>query len=264
MVLRGRIRLAERDDHNDVRLMQPDGQLVEQIVSGVLERLRGSSVDRPPSARGSAKATDPIENPAGGSNSFVLGEKVITGQLLEEKANGAREIVVGSSSVLTPSAHEFLRRKQIAWSRGELKQKGGSAGSSSRWKSLILQATAGVDAAVDELARTAGAQWERELVGSVPEAVEKSVSAICRGESSGVVVFAEAADAVACLANRNDRVRAAAVVDVPHVQRVRQSMGANLFAIRPGGRGYFELRNLLRAVNDGGGMPQRPAEWREG
>ena len=92
------------------------------------------------------------------------------------------------------------------------------------------------------------------------EAVAFGVSVVSREEAVGVVIFSNQAEAAACRANRNRRVRAAVVGDVKSVRRVKSQLGANLFCIAPAEKSYFELRNLLRVI---GGPPQVPSDWDE-
>lgn len=234
-----------------------DERLVDQIVSGVLERLQGRSetvrapVPQPQSAAAGQKQDIPLPD------DIVLSERVITGDLLERSVNGHRRIQIAAKAVLTPSAREFLRKSDVEWSRLD-GQASRSAGAS-LWKAIVLQAPPVVTGAVEDMMRSG---WQRELVGSAREAVEQVSSSICRGEAAGVVVFSEQADAIVCRANRNEKVRGAVASDVKHLDAIRREMGANLIGIRPQGRSYFELRNLLRAFS-GNGAPQPPAGWNE-
>lgn len=233
-----------------------DERLVDQIVSGVLERLQGrSDAMRADTPQPQTPASQPKEH-APPTHDVVLNDRVITADLLERSVNGHRRIQIAAKAVLTPSAREFLRKSDVEWSRLD-GQAAGSAGTG-QWKAIVLEAAPVVTGAVEDMTRSG---WQRELVGSVREAVEQAVGAICRGEAAGVVAFSEQADAIICRANRNPTVRGAVVMDVKHLDAVRQSVGANLIGIRPQGRSYFELRNLLRAFGDR--APQAPAGWDE-
>jgi hypothetical protein len=90
--------------------------------------------------------------------------------------------------------------------------------------------------------------------------VTLSVSGLCRGEFSGAAILTDDPERAACRANRNDRIRAAAVGSVADVKRINTQLGANLFALAPAERSFFELRNLLRAVVTGG-TPAAPENW---
>jgi hypothetical protein len=100
------------------------------------------------------------------------------------------------------------------------------------------------------------------LVGCHREAARRAVAALCRGESDGAIAFTGKPEALACYANRNARVRAAAVDTVGCVKRVRRTVGANLFAVDPGEQSVFALRSLLREIVSEG-KPAVPADWNE-
>ena len=70
--------------------------------------------------------------------------------------------------------------------------------------------------------------------------------AINRGEVSGIAVFADHAELIACRANRSERINAAVVSDVQLIPALKQYMQLNLMVVRPSGRSFFELRNLLK------------------
>jgi hypothetical protein len=233
-----------------------DERLVDQIVSGVLERLQGrSDAVRAGTPEPRSPAPEP-EQTGPTPNEVVLNERVITADLLERSVNGHRRIQIAAKAVLTPSAREFLRKSEVEWSRLD-GQAAGPTGSG-QWKAIVLEAAPVVSGAVEDMMRSG---WQRELVGSVREAVEQAVGSICRGEAAGIVVFSEQADAIICRANRNPKVRGAVVTDVKHLDALRRGLGPNLIGIRPQGRSYFELRNLLRAFGDR--PPQLPAGWDE-
>jgi ribose 5-phosphate isomerase RpiB len=187
---------------------------------------------------------------------------VITAELLEQRADGAKRIVIGAKSILTPSARDFLNSRGLDCKRQEADGTSTSARTAARidWKAIVVQSTPAVVAALDDAGRSTTDHWERELAGTVAEAVAFGVSVVSRAEAVGVVIFSNQAEAAACRANRNRQVRAAVVGDAQSVRRVKSQLGANLFCIAPAGKSYFELRNLLREI---GGPPQVPSDWDE-
>jgi hypothetical protein len=267
-----------------------DERLIDRIVAGVLEQLGTQTETVPPNASGGVGRTDcqsvretslkraGNEHSASGDGSdglairptnraaaaetdgqLVLDDKVITGDLLETRINGRHRLVIGPNTVLTPSARDFLRSREIEWSRADKSDTQRPAGQV--WKAIVVQPTPAVESALAEATRTAAVRWERELVATAPEAASMAVSVLCRVEAAGVVVFAEAAEAVACLANRNRRVRAAAINDLRHVESVRETLGANLFCVDPRGRSHFEVRNILKQAT--AATPCVPKCWNE-
>ena len=190
-----------------------------------------------------------------------LTEAVITADLLQSRLNGAQRVRVGLRAILTPSARDLLRARNVEL----IREAGGStAGGATgkpavRWQALVSRTRTQAEAVIENLQAT-GVAWELHLTGLPHEAARQAASALCRGEAAGVVVFAEHADVVACLANRNPAVRAASVATAQHTTGVRQHLGANLLAINPVGRSFFELRTMLNAFT-AAGAPQPPAHW---
>jgi hypothetical protein len=223
--------------------MKHDKALVDQIVRDVMEQLRTL-----PEARQSSGAAQPI----------VLHERVITEELLEQQLNGAKRIEVGTNSVLTPSARDFLSQQKIEWQR----QSETKSTTRTDWKAIIVQSTSAVTAALNDLEQSTGTDWKRVINGTTCEAVSAAVGVICRAEADGVVIFTGKPESVACRASRNLKVRAAVVGDVRRTESVKTEMGVNVFCINPDGTTYIELRNLLRAVTSGS-PPQVPEDWNE-
>lgn len=227
--------------------MNGSDAVVEQIVRRVMEQL---------SAGGAV--TDGKES--GESTEIVLEETVITGELLEKRLNGQGRVRIGAKSILTPSARDVLNNRKVEWHRGTTVEVTGTA--KSRWLALVVQSTPAAEAAWEDVSRLGSGGRQRELVGNATEAVERGVSALCRGEADGVVAFTHSGAAVTCRANRNSNVRAAVVRNLQEAQAVERRMGANFVCIDPDGKSYVELRNLLRELTSGG-APQIPADWDE-
>jgi hypothetical protein len=102
---------------------------------------------------------------------------------------------------------------------------------------------------VDQLWTDLNGRWKRELLGCPDDAAKLAIGAICRGETSTVVVLAEQTHRAACLCNRNDKVKAAAVTDTADIKAVRKQLRANVWCVDPGQRSYFELKNLFREIH---------------
>ncbi len=223
--------------------MKHDNALVDQIVQDVMEQLQSL-----PETKQSPGAAQPT----------ILHERVITEELLEQKLNGSKRIEVGAKSVLTPSARDYLSKQKIEWQR----QTETKSTTQTDWKAIVVQSTSAVTAALKDLEQSTQTCWKQEITGTTCEAVSAAVSAICRAEADGVVVFTGKPESVACRANRNLKVRAAVVGDVRRTESIKTEMGVNLFCINPDGKTYIELRNLLRTVTSGG-LPRVPEDWNE-
>jgi hypothetical protein len=236
--------------------MSQSEELVDRIVAEVMAQLQ-----RSPGNESSSPAPDQNTAPdnAKPTGAIQISDAVITGTLLEERGIAAGPIVLAPKSVLTPSAVEFLSSRKIGWSRGTA-----STQSSSRvkWLALVTRSTPAVTAALDAVAGGSACDWSRELLGCHREAAQRSVAALCRGETDGVVAITGKPEALACLANRNTAVRAAAIATVARIKALKQGLCPNLFAIDPTGRTEFELRSCFREIGSGA-KPAAPAEWKE-
>jgi hypothetical protein len=232
-----------------------DEALIDQIVRQVMEQIHAGE----PAARSNGQEAGNSSNgvPTTNASTSVLSEPVITAEILEKHAANIKDLRIGRRSVLTPSAHDFFRKHNIRWSRVSADAEKSSA-SEARWRAVVVVATNAVEAA---FADAKLARWNRQLTGTWREAVDGAVSAVCRAEIDGAVVLCRETAAAACRANRNSRIRAAAVGSVADVRDFRRSLGVNLYCVDPTGKSSFELRNLLRQIESS--MPHVPADWKE-
>ncbi len=174
--------------------------------------------------------------------SAQISEQVVTQALLAEAINGSNQIRVGPKAILTPSARDFVKQRNIKI----IRETAAGKPSAQRWQVIVTKANPSITAAVAALPEL-GVTADLRLTGLPAEAATQATSALCRGEAAQVVVFSDQPELVACLANRNDKIRAAAATNPAAVDRVRTSMQANLIAIDPGTKNTFELKTLLKA-----------------
>jgi hypothetical protein len=97
-------------------------------------------------------------------------------------------------------------------------------------------------------------EWKTELLGTPQEAAEQAVRAICTGEANGVLALCRAAPIVACLANRNAKVRSAVLHSAKDLPELVAQLDPNVLVIDPAQKSFMELRNVVRAV----GALQKP------
>jgi hypothetical protein len=224
-------------------------EMIDRIVAGVLEQLHAPAAAAPAN-RPSAAGTGPLE----------IHDTVITAAVLETRGVVSGQVVFAAKAIVTPSAVDFLSSRKIGWTRGC-----GTAAAnapSATWSVLVSRSTPAVESALDAVARQPGIRWERELVGCHREAARRAVGALCRGECDGVIAVTGKPEALACYANRNANVRAAAIDTPERVKRVKRRVGANLFAVDPEGQSVFALASLLREIVSEG-KPVLPADWSE-
>ncbi len=211
------------------------------VKEGSLQR---SAISHQPEGRAFLPAS-PATHPS--PLTTYLSERVITGDLLAEKAQGATQIVVPDKAILTPTAHDFLKVSKAQLIRASAAgPKSGAVKSElaiTSWKLITVTSTP----AVAKLAGELGAGWSREILGCPDDAAALAISAICRGESGGVVILAQQHFRAACRANRNDKVRAVPVTCPAEVKAAREQLRLNVIAIDPTSRSYFELKNTITA-----------------
>lgn len=229
---------------------QIDDTLIDSIVAGVLDRLRGPSAptSTPPIPKtngGRPRVAVPKQTPPrAASDPVVLSERVITEAVLQEKLSGANAVRFSPKAILTPTARDYLRVNDIEWAystKAQSERKGSGGGTTA---ALIVRTTPAVDRVLADLlpgART-------ELLGCPDDAAKLAIGEIVRGGFDKAIVFAEQAHRAACLANRHEAVKAVAVRDAADVTAIRKQLRANVWCLDPTSRGYFELRNVVRAI----------------
>ena len=225
-----------------------DQALIERIVSNVLAQLQPASV-RPviEVPKSTTKLTTVeqavVEKPA----VIELTASVITAGLLEETARVGQPLKIGRSSILTPSARDWLNTKRIDWIRIDKTAASGSTTTkgAARWQLIVQTVTPTVKALHDGLKRQPEG-WKIELVGQAAEAATLAMGSISKAEHDGVAILSEYAEIIACRANRNERVRAAVISDRKQLELTMQHLGVNVVCINPNGRTFIEMRNLLR------------------
>ena len=199
--------------------------LIERVVAEVMGQLM---------TRKAAPVSESVSR-------FQLNETIITADLLAETAQGKSVIEVTPKALVTPSARDWLKHHKVELIRGQ-SSAAQAADRSVGSLAIVQSGSENVDRVL------AAGSWKRELVGTVDEAAKLAISEVCRGGVKRVVVFSREPEAVACFANRNEKVRAAAVTDIAGVKRVKSGLGGNVFVVDPVERGFFELRNILRQV----------------
>ncbi len=234
-----------------------DTAAVDQIVANVLKQLSsGGSGSSSSGAAATAVAPAPVvatprstvdsrTTVAKAAAVITLAERIITGDLLVEKATGASQIIIPVKAILTPTAHDFLKTSRVQVVRGGVTAAAAKSSevASVSWKWITVTSSP----AVARLSGELGTGWSREVLGCPDDAASLAISAICRGESSGVVIVSKQHFRAACRANRNEKVRAVPVSGPAEVKAAREQLRLNVIAIDPTNRSFFELKNILGA-----------------
>ncbi len=192
------------------------------------------------------------------ASGVTLDERVITADLLAERVNGAVAIGIGPKAILTPSARDFIRERGLRIDRGAGASGGGGANTVAQVAAppsinaqptnqpvlIVVRNTDAVTRLWNDLQST----WTRELVGCPDDAAALAIREVSRGAIKTAVILAEQTHRAACLANRNESVKAVAVRDAGEIALVRRQLRANVWCIDPTPKSWFELRNVLKAV----------------
>lgn len=191
----------------------------------------------------------PVSSDTNNRQSAQLTEAVITADVLAEKAANQKSVIVGERAIVTPSARDWLRHNKV-----ELIHETTAAAASAEVKSdkLVITHSASqtIDRVLEDAVRQTSGGWNRKSADSTDEAAKKAIGELRRESSRVIVVLTSEPEVVACLANRNEKVKAAVVADVAGVARVKSGLDGNVFVVDPAGRSFFELRNILRRVQN--------------
>lgn len=241
--------------------------LIDEIVTNVLAKLqpiaaRPISLPQKPFSVEPLKAIPTITSlPVEAKPAAIeLLAPVITADLLESSVRPGQTLRIGRTSILTPSARDWLNSNRTAWSRQDKHSSHLGPGSAAkiRWQIILQTVTPTVRALHDGLRRLSDG-WKIELVGQPLEATTLATNLVSTAECDGVVIFTEQAELIACRANRNERVRAAVLQNSKQWEQVIRTLSANVVCINPLGKTFIELRNLLRDCS--GTKPRPPAGW---
>lgn len=176
----------------------------------------------------------------------VFSDPVVTAELLEKCELGQAVELIGKA-IVTPAAQDIIRERRLNVTRTQIASKktlsAKAESESNKRAAVIVHHTAAIDQVLGEFGVTT-----RELVGCPDDAAKFAISELCRGAVSSVVIFAEQTHRAACLANRNDKIKAVAIRDQADVNAIKKQLRANVWCLDPTGRSYFELRNIFKSI----------------
>ncbi len=213
--------------------------LIEQIVAEVMRRLMPTASSAPASSETNNR------------QSAQLTDAVITADVLAEKVGNQKNVVVGARAIVTPSAKDWLRHNKVELIHETTAASAGTTASVEvKSDKLVIAHSAGqtIDRVLEDAGRQTSDGWNRKSVESADEAAKKAIGELRRESARVIVVLTSEPEVVACLANRNEKVKAAVVADAAAVARVKSGLDGNVFVIDPAGRSFFELRNILRQI----------------
>lgn len=222
--------------------------LIDQIVNGVLKQLGTVEGDAAPAS------TTAVEKRSSRQGTIELAEPVITAEVVADRIGGAGVVSIPTKSIITPAAWDVIRELGIEVQRpgraGDVRSKAAVNEGSGAFKSASCRLLIVVrnTEAVDRIWLDLQSSWRRELLGCSDDAAKLAIGEITRGETTSVVILAEQSHRAACLANRHEKVKAAAIRDAADVKVIAKQLKCNVWCLDPTGRSWFELRNVFRAI----------------
>jgi hypothetical protein len=150
-------------------------------------------------------------------------------------------ILVPTNTIITPLAHEELRRQQVV-----IEQYDPEPTTWSGWMVGMDRPYPMVLSALRSLRQQGVGCRELPLLGTSPrEALTWLIQDLDCGGCCGAVLFSHDPALLCCLANRNESFRACPVGSIQHAARALDTCGANLLAVEMPHRTYFEIRQVL-------------------
>jgi len=235
--------------------MKNQEQTIERIVALVIQRLQASGA-----AQWQSEAAVSDERPA--AQATMVADAVITENTLLAVAAPGSSITVGPRSVLTPSAHDYLRTQNIRWTRDSVED----SSSAGPRRLLIISKEFEDGAAADwqmadgQMADGLAVPCEVQTVPSDAQAAQLAQRQLNNAGGELVVIACAAGARVACLANRDSQVRAAVVDSAADAMRLSRVLGANVLCLEAAGKSRFEFQFLVRSVLKTP-VPKQPADW---
>jgi ribose 5-phosphate isomerase RpiB len=184
--------------------------------------------------------------------------QVVSAEELRRTLNGHRELLLPARAVVTPSAAELLRARGIRIIKETTAPSLQAAGP---WGFAQERPYANVSSVLAALER------EGVRFAGLPARGSSSVCAwaqagakhVSRGECQGAMLIGDDPGLICCVANKLPGLRAVAVTSPVDAARATATLGANLLAVLPAGRTFFEIRQILRTVYQAGN-PACPAD----
>ncbi len=213
----------------------PTDEQLEQIVNAVLAQLgrRADAADRSSSSQSAPSSS--------GSGELVISDKVITAATLADRLANVRRLVIPARAVVTPSARDLLKEKNITLVRA-LKA---TAPASVR----VVFGVAGVKLDAADLVRSLG-QHGIEVeplptvgLGQVTTELAEEVS---KSGTLGVLLTDNVAAAL-CIANRRRGVRAGTAANRGEVNEAIRTLGVNFLVVDAMRRSQLELQRIVEA-----------------
>ncbi len=208
--------------------MSTSEKQVEQIVKEVLARLSGKNEAK------TVGSSSPV-------NELAISETVVTIATLAGKLTDIRRLVVSPRAVITPSARDLLKEKNITLVR--------SLRSATPTTLRVALATTNTKFDVSGIVRSLREhRVEVEQLASVgvAEVTKEVAEEVGKSGKFGVLITSEITQTL-CIANRQRGVRAAMANTRGDVNEIIKAVGANFIIVDPNRRSQFEVQRIVEA-----------------
>jgi hypothetical protein len=246
-----------------------DPSTIDRIVAGVLTQIGGgapgvgqvvTTETRRHGGGGVESGESRVKSGAtsstnGESRSIELRVRLVTAETLERLDGTVRELVINPKTIVTPAAWDVIKERGLNVQRTVASQPVSTVSPSTinpqpSTPSLLLIIVHHTDAVARVWDDLQGA-WRREFLGCPDDAAKLAIAELARGGVKQVVILAEQTYRAACLANRHESVKAAAIHEVSDIATVRQQIRANVWCISPRNKSWFDLRRLFKSLVSG-------------
>lgn len=160
------------------------------------------------------------------------------------------ELVLGSRTIVTPLAWDWLRARHVQVRREVTDTVPASAGAPNAAWGIAEETPSEVVAAAIKALTLEGRSLTRLAGRTGPLApwIRSFARAVAAGDPAALCLFCQEPALAACLANKVTGVRAVTVAAAAQLGSLQKTLGPNFYAIAAAGRTYFELRQLLQRI----------------
>lgn len=224
---------------------------VESITQRVIQQLRqngiavGGSKSRTDRTR-SPQTAQPIPQSIAAANAaIIIRADIVTEDVLLAANVAGKVIAVASSTIITPSGRDFIRRNRITVSTGSLMGQAPMSGIA-----IVSADSVTLQAAL----KSSG--W------SVVKATTDfhAATEAARDANSMLLCSVQLPSAAACLLNRSSVFRAAVIHPSDDLASLTTHMAPNVICLNPKGWSIAGLMSLLKEVST---KPSQPLRWKE-
>jgi hypothetical protein len=188
---------------------------------------------------------------AAGNDELLLSVRLVTLDVIADRLEGIRRVIVGPKTVVTPAARDALRQRKIELSRNLHAQNPSAA----RLKNIVVAESVKMEAkTLADALRAESIEVQCSSTDCILAAVDQLAVELAKGDSLGLLLTPHTAAAL-CLANRLPGVRAVPGNEAQRLEAELCSVGANLLVVDPQKLAFFKLFRMTGEFFRGGIRP---------